>query len=41
MIKKYLNILRETKAWFYLLRLIIVPFYDFLWINVINFQEEF
>lgn len=37
-IKKKLIPLKQTKVWYFFLRFFFIPFFDFIWVNVINFQ---
>ena len=37
-LKKKLIIIKETKLWYFFLKFIFLPLFDFIWVNVINFQ---
>ena len=37
-IKKKLIIIKQTRLWYFFVRFFFIPFFDFIWVNIINFQ---
>ena len=37
-IKKNLLKIKQTKIWYYFMRFFFIPLFDFIWVNVINFE---
>ena len=37
-IKKKLTAFKQTKLWYFFVRFFFIPFFDFIWVNIINFQ---
>ena len=37
-IKKKLIIIKQTRLWYFFVKFFFIPFFDFIWVNIINFQ---
>ena len=40
-LKQKLVLFKETSLWYYFIKLFFIPIFDFIWVNIINFQGRF